>query len=83
MTVLTKVYFKPPVECVPGLRDKNWSSNQVPHTTSPIYISPPQELMIYNIKQAYEFFCHTCNFLSSHQKVVKIYFSSDLFLLVI
>ena len=75
MTVLTKVYFRPPVEFVPGLREKkqeNWWSNRVSRTTSPIFnqsisglLQSIMHLSIYYIKQAYEFVYYICNFKAS------------------
>ena len=88
MPVLTKVDFRPPVEFVLGLREKNWWFILVNRTTSPIFnqltsglLHSVIHLRTHNIKQAYGFACYIGNYLSQ-QNVCKINFSSGWFLLL-
>ena len=67
---------------------KNWWSILVTRTTSPIFNQFASEILhsvihlrIYDMKQAYEFVCYIGKILSQ-KNVGKIYFSSELFLLV-
>ena len=89
MPVLTKVYFRPPIYFVAGLRKKNWWSILETCATSPIFNQFTSELLhsvlhlrVYNVKRAYEFVCYIGYFLSQ-QKVDEIYFSSDFFLIMV
>ena len=87
MPALTNIYVRTLVECVPCLTEKYWWSVLVPHTTSPIHkkitsglLHIVLHLMIYNIKQAYEFVCNMGNFLKPETITYKFVFIRVVFI---